>query len=58
MKLLAMKNAIQLRQAVTVTNADIEQFIATAISRPMSESLASTRLSAILQQLINRPLSR
>jgi len=58
MKLLAMKTAIQMRQAVTVTNADIEQFIATAISAPMPESLSSTRLSTILQQLVNRPLTK
>jgi len=58
MKLLAMKTAIQMRQAVTVTNADIEQLIAAAISAPMPESLASTRLFAILQHLVNRPLTK
>ncbi len=58
MKLRAMKNAIEARQAVTVTNADIELLIAAVISSPMPESLASTRLSTILQQLLNRPLTK
>lgn len=58
MKLRAMKNAIEARQAVTVTNADIEQLIGTVISAPMPESQASTRLSTILQQLVNRPLTK
>ena len=58
MKLRAMKNAIEARQAVTVTNADIAQMIGTAISAPMPENQASTRLSTILQQLVNRPLTK
>jgi DNA repair protein SbcC/Rad50 len=56
MKLRAMKNAIEARQAVTVSNADISGWISSVISTPLAETQASTRLSAILRQLLNKPL--
>jgi DNA repair protein SbcC/Rad50 len=56
MKLRAMKNAIEARQAVTISNADIVGWIGSVLSTPLAETQASTRLSTILRQLLNKPL--
>ena len=56
MKLRAMKNAIEARQAVTVSNSDIEQWIAAVISTPVVDAITATRLQSILLKLRDRPL--
>ncbi len=56
MKLRAMKNAIEARQAVTVTNADIEKWIAVVIAAPLGDAVAAARLQNILAALPGKPL--
>jgi hypothetical protein len=56
MKLLAMKQAIEARQVVVVSTADIAQWVADAISQPLSDAAANARLRAILNGLRARPL--
>jgi hypothetical protein len=56
MKLLAMKRAIEARQAVSISSTDIERWVADAISQPRPDTAASARLRAMLNALRNRPL--
>jgi hypothetical protein len=56
MKLLAMKQAIEARQAVVVSTADISQWVAEAIAEPLADATANARLRAILNGLRARPL--
>ena len=56
MKLLAMKRAIEARQAVVISPADIERWVAEAIGAPLADAAANTRLRAILNGLRERPL--
>jgi hypothetical protein len=56
MKLLAMKQAIEARQAVVVSSADIERWVADAIGSPPADAAANARLRAILNGLRSRPL--
>jgi hypothetical protein len=56
MKLLAMKQAIEARQAVVVSSSDIERWVAEAISTPLADAAANARLRAILNGLRARPL--
>ncbi len=56
MKLLAMKRAIEARQAVVISSSDIERWVADAISQSRPDAAASARLRAILNALRNRPL--
>jgi hypothetical protein len=56
MKLLAMKQAIEARQAVVISSVDIERWVADAIGAPLADAAANTRLRAILNGLRSRPL--
>ena len=56
MKLRAMKNAIEARQVVTISNADIEQWVAGLISAPLTDAVAALRFQAILAGLRDKPL--
>jgi len=56
MKLLAMKQAIEARQAVVVSTADISQWVAEAIAQPLGDAAANARLRAVLNGLRARPL--
>jgi hypothetical protein len=51
-----MKQAIEARQAVVVSSADIERWVADAIGSPLADAAANTRLRAILNGLRSRPL--
>lgn len=56
MKLRAMKNAIEARQVVTLSNADIEAWIAGIVSAPLIDPVATLRFQAILTGLRDKPL--
>ncbi len=56
MKLRAMKNAIEARQVVTISNTDIEQWVAGLISVPLTDAVAALRFQAILAGLRDKPL--
>ncbi|MFM7461974.1 MAG: DUF349 domain-containing protein, partial [Burkholderiales bacterium] len=56
MKLIAMKQAIEARQAVVISPADIERWVAEAIGAPLADAAANARLRAILHGLRARPL--
>ncbi len=56
MKLRAMKNAIEARQAVTISNSDIEQWLAVVIAAPLLDAMAANRFQTILKKLPDRPL--
>jgi DNA repair protein SbcC/Rad50 len=56
MKLRAMKAAIEARQSVTVTDAEVKSFIGAVIGAKMAETQQSMRLSSILTALQQRPL--
>jgi hypothetical protein len=56
MKLLAMKQAIEARQAVVVSSSDIERWVADVISTPLADAAANARLRSILNGLRARPL--
>ena len=56
MKLRAMKQAIEARQAVVVSAADISGWVAVAISHPSDSAASAARLQAIITALRARPL--
>jgi DNA repair protein SbcC/Rad50 len=55
LKLLAMKQAIEARQAVTISNSDLQNWIAQVIAQPLDES-GPGRLRAIINAIRSRPL--
>ncbi|MBC7625541.1 MAG: DUF349 domain-containing protein [Aeromicrobium sp.] len=56
MKLLAMKQAIEARQVVVVSSADIARWVAESIGTPMADAAGNARLRAVLNGLRSRPL--
>lgn len=56
LKLRAMKAAIEARQSVNISNADIERWIAEVIARPTDEVSSNARIAAIIKAVRNKPL--
>ena len=56
LKLRAMKAAIEARQAVTTTNADIERLIGEVLAEPRMDATSAGRINTILAALRNKPL--
>jgi len=56
MKLRAMKQAIEARQTVAVSAADISGWVAVAIAQPAADATGNTRLHAIVTGLRSRPM--
>ncbi|MEO8384084.1 MAG: DUF349 domain-containing protein [Betaproteobacteria bacterium] len=56
LKLRAMKAAIEARQSVTVTNADIERLIGEVVAEPRLDATSTGRINNILAALRNKPL--
>ncbi len=56
MKLRAMKNAIEARQVVTISNTDIEQWIGGVVGAPLTDTVAARRFEAIMTALRDKPL--
>ncbi len=56
LKLRAMKAAIEARQSVTVTNADIERIVGEVAAEPRLDATSAGRINNILAALRNKPL--
>ena len=56
LKLRAMKAAIEARQAVSISNADIERWIGEVIAQPTDDTSSSARIAAIIMAIRNKPL--
>lgn len=56
LKLRAMKAAIEARQSVGVTNADIEGWLGEVIAQPGIDATSNGRISNILAAIRNKPL--
>ena len=56
LKLRAMKAAIEARQSVSISNADIERWIGEVIERPTDEVSSNARIAAIIKAIRNKPL--
>ena len=56
LKLRAMKAAIEARQAVTTTNADIERLIGEVVAEPRMDATSAGRINTILSALRDKPL--
>ena len=56
LKLRAMKAAIEARQSVGVTNADIERWLGEVLAQPKVDATSNGRISSILAAIRNKPL--
>ena len=56
LKLRAMKAAIEARQSVTVTNADIERLLGDVLAQPKMDATSVGRINNILAAIRNKPL--
>ncbi len=56
LKLRAMKAAIEGRQSASVTNADIERWLAEVIAQPNADAITNERIAIIITALRNKPL--
>ncbi len=56
LKLRAMKAAIEARQSVTMSNADIERLLGDVIARPKMDATSIGRINSILAAIRNKPL--
>ncbi len=56
LKLRAMKAAIEARQSVTITNADIERLLGDALAQPKMDATSVGRINNILAAIRNKPL--
>ena len=56
LKLRAMKAAIEARQTVSTTNADIERLLAEAIAQTQWDAGSNERLTAIIAAIRAKPL--
>ncbi len=56
LKLRAMKAAIEARQSVTITNADIERLLGDVIAQPRMDATSIGRINNILAAIRNKPL--
>ena len=56
LKLRAMKAAIEARQSVSISNADIERWIGEVIAQPLLDATSNARVSAIIKTIRNKPL--
>ena len=56
LKLRAMKAAIEARQSITITNADIERWVGDVIAQPPVDATCNGRLANILAAIRNKPL--
>lgn len=56
LKLRAMKAAIEARQSVSISNADIERWIGEVIAQPLNDATSNARIAAIIQAIRNKPL--
>ena len=56
LKLRAMKAAIEARQSVTMTNADIERLLGDVIAQPKMDATSIGRINNILAAIRNKPL--
>lgn len=56
LKLRAMKAAIEARQSVTITNADIERMLGDVIAQPKMDATSIGRINNILAAIRNKPL--
>ena len=56
LKLRAMKAAIEARQSVTITNADIERLLGDVLAQPKMDATSVGRINNILAAIRNKPL--
>ena len=56
LKLRAMKAAIEGRQAASITNADIERWLAEVIAHSNADAISGERIAIIITALRNKPL--
>jgi hypothetical protein len=56
LKLRAMKAAIEARQSVGITNADIERWLGDVLAQPTPDATSSGRVANIMKAIRNKPL--